>query len=294
MDKPLEQIIIESFRVPEVDERVRLSDFLPGIFKIHNSKKAAKGAIKKGLVLINGENGYSGDYISGGEVIDLLRDEDVISKPNVDIAIEVCYEDEYLAIVNKPAGLLVSGNKRLTVENALPSNLKISSVEDALARPEPIHRLDYPTSGALLVGKTRQAVMLLNKVFEERKITKKYIAVSIGEQPKSGIIEKNVDGKNAKSAYEVLKSDSSVRFGFLNWVELTLYTGRRHQLRQHLASIGNPILGDAEYGVEGLILKGKGLYLHSYSLEFTHPISHKKIKVEVNPPKKFYKIFEPR
>ena len=117
------------------------------------------------------------------------------------------------------------------------------------------------------------------------------MAVTIGKQDAFGTVQYEVDGKKAMSEYKVLQSLPSERFGFFNLVQLTLHTGRRHQLRIHLAGMGNPILGDVTYGIEGLILKGKGLYLHSHLLQFTHPISKENISIKVAPPKKFYKLF---
>ncbi|MGQ1787153.1 MULTISPECIES: RluA family pseudouridine synthase [unclassified Saccharicrinis] len=286
------QTILETFIVPPLPERARLSDYAPGVFKSLPSNKATKKAIKQGLVTINGKQGYTGDFVCGGETLILLEDGNKKVSPAIKLDMKVGYEDDYMAVVDKPAGLIVSGNKHRTLENGLASVLKRSSKPDALSRPEPIHRLDYPTSGAVLIGKTQQAVMLLNKLFEERRIVKKYLAVTIGEQPEQGEINKEVDGKPAKSVYKVIASEASERFGCLNLVELTLFTGRRHQLRIHLSYIGHPILGDAPYGEEGKVLKGKGLYLHSHSLEFVHPFTQETLKVEVNPPKKFYKLFD--
>ncbi len=284
--------LLEKLTVPHLEEKKRLSEIAPELFASLPSKKSIKKAIKSGFVYVNGKQGQTADFIEGGEALELFENKTAVVKPTIDYPIEVLFEDDYLAVVSKPAGILVSGNKKITLENALPSNLKKSTQPDALDRPEPIHRLDYPTSGALLIGKTQEAVILLNKVFESRSINKKYLAITIGAMPKSGIVEDEVDGKKAKSAYKVVKSEISERFTFLNLVELTLFTGRRHQLRKHLSSIGNPILGDADYGKEGLILKGKGLYLHSNLLEFIHPFTNEKLKVLAPIPKKFKKIFD--
>ncbi len=98
-------------------------------------------------------------------------------------------------------------------------------------------------------------------------------------------------GKASVSYYEVEQTIVSDRFEFLNLVKLQPKTGRRHQLRKHLASIGNPILGDADYGKEGLIHKGKGLYLHAYSLQFVHPVTQANVEVKSKLPKKFFKLF---
>ena len=105
----------------------------------------------------------------GGEIITVFRDQTPIKKPSIKISLEVIYEDEYLAIINKPPGVEVSGNKRYTIANALDKALKKSNQEDALLRPEPRHRLDYPTSGCLLIGKTSTSVMKLNRAFQEKK-----------------------------------------------------------------------------------------------------------------------------
>ncbi len=285
------QNVRETIIVPLQLEKRRLSDIAADLFKSLPSRKSIKKAVKNGLVWVNGKVGHTGDFISGGEMLELIEDENKVAKPVVNIPLKVIYEDDCLAIINKPAGILVSGNKRLTLENALPCNLSQACTDDALSHPEPIHRLDYPTSGALLVGKTRASVISLNKIFEERRIRKKYLAVTIGEMPSEGVVEKEVEDKPAKSAWRVLQSVESPRFTFLNLVELTLFTGRRHQLRIHMASIGHPILGDAIYGIEGLILKGKGLYLHSYSLEFMHPHSKEPFEMKAPVPAKFLKLF---
>ncbi|MCW3806563.1 RluA family pseudouridine synthase [Plebeiibacterium marinum] len=287
----MQLILQEKGIVPISDNPQRLSDVAPEIFKSLPSKKSVKKAVKNGLVYVNGKKGHTADYMSGGELLELYQDCSVKNKPVIDIPIDVIYEDEFLAVVSKPAGLVVSGNKKRTLENALPANLKKSKQEGALDYPEPIHRLDYPTSGALLVGKTRKAVIELNKIFENREITKKYMAVAVGEMNTAGIVEKDVDQKYAKSAFKVLHTVVSDKFKKLNLVELTLFTGRRHQLRQHMASLGNPILGDELYGIEGLILKGKGLYLHSFLLEFYHPFLDKPMKLTVQIPNKFMRIF---
>lgn len=285
-------ILVEYFFVPKQDKKTRLSDFVPGIFATISSKKGMKKAIDKGLVKINGERAYTADYIEGGETIELYQQEISNKLPVIDVKLEVLFEDDYLALVHKPPGIEVSGNKKWVLENAFPNLLKPSSQKDALQRPQAIHRLDFPTSGILLVGKTSQTVMALNKLFEERNVKKTYHGVCIGEMEDSGIIQSDIDGKNSKSTYHVLKKVPSVRFNFLNLVELLPLTGRKHQLRKHMAKLGNPILGDATYGKEELILKGKGLYLHASSLNFKHPFTGEQLCIAAPLPKKFTKIFE--
>ncbi len=264
---------IETFKVPVLKDRVRLSDFAPDIFKTISLKMGIKKAIKKGYVFINGTIGYTSDYIVRGEIIELFQPLIIKSKPTINLPIQVVYEDDYLAIVNKPPGILVSGNKKITLENALSTILLTSTQPDALARPEPIHRLDYPTSGALLIGKTSKATSSLNKMFEERKIKKSYHAITIGAIKYTGTIDLPIDEKPSKSEFKTIKRLSSRKYESLNLVELIPHTGRTHQLRIHMASIENPILGDLKYGKEGLLGKGNGLYLQASYLRFIHLIN---------------------
>ncbi len=281
---------IESHIVVDLQEKVRISDYAGGIFRTIPSRKGMKKAIDKGWVRINEKTASTGDYLFGGETIELSFEE-TIERPVIELEVGVLFEDQFLAIVNKPAGIEVSGNRKWTLENALSFNLKSSSELDVLKYPEPIHRLDYPTSGALLIGKTNTAVIELNRMFAEREIAKTYMAITIGKMPDSGIVDSEIDEKASESEFKLLQTVTSERFGYLNLVELSPKTGRRHQLRKHMAEIENPILGDREYGTEGLILSGKGLYLHSVSLSFIHPFTKEKLTVEAPLPKKFVKIF---
>lgn len=201
------------------------------------------------------------------------------------------FEDDYLAAIHKPAGIEVSGNKFRTISNALPQNLQHSPLSDATI-PQPVHRLDYATTGIVLVGKTHSSIRTLNKMFAHKAITKTYYAIAIGEMVPDGIISSEIDGKPSQSGYQVLTSVPSERFGSLNLVQLNPRTGRRHQLRKHLFGLGNPILGDKEYAMDGLILKGKGLYLHAYSLKFNHPFTQEPICVTDELPEKFRKIYK--
>lgn len=193
-------------------------------------------------------------------------------------------------MIHKPAGILVSGNGFKNIANALGQNLKRSNLADATI-PQPVHRLDFATTGVLLIGKTSRSIRALNKMFETKDVKKTYYAVTIGEMKSIGTITSEIDDKESKSHYRLRDSVSSERFVKLNLVELRPETGRRHQLRKHLASIGNPILGDKEYGIENLILNGKGLYLHAYSLKFIHPFTNEEIYIKDELSQRFKKIF---
>ncbi len=269
---------------------IRLQEYGVGIFETLSTKSALKKALKKELITVNGKIGTTATYISGGEVIELSQSTLPTKHRKLILELEVVFEDEFLAVVNKPAGMLTSGNSFKTVANALTQNLKTSNQPDATV-PQPIHRLDYPTTGLLLIGKTKGSIVALNRLFESKGVDKTYYAVTIGKMEPKGKIEMPVDNKQSVSEYEVLQSVGSERFEYLNLVKLNPKTGRRHQLRNHLASIGNPILGDADYGIPGLILKGKGLYLHASSLEFVHPFTEEIIHIRNELPKKFGKLF---
>lgn len=216
--------------------------------------------------------------------------EEVSPKKKLIFPLEVLFEDDYLAVIHKPAGILVSGNGFKTIANALDQNIKRSNLPDATT-PQPVHRLDFATTGILLVGKTSRSIRSLNKLFENREVAKTYYAVTIGEMNSRGKITSEIDGKQSQSNYRLCEFVPSLRFGKLNLVELHPETGRRHQLRKHLSSIGNPILGDKEYGIKNLILNGKGLYLHAYSLKFIHPITNEEIHLIDEFPQRFKKIF---
>lgn len=261
-----------------------------GIFTTLSTKSALKKALKKGLILVDSRIASTATFIHGGELIEYKGVTESPSKKVLHLDLEVRYEDDYLAVIHKPAGILVSGNSFKTIANALSQNLVKSNQAD-FVRPQPVHRLDYPTTGVLLIGKTSSSILALNQLFENKSIIKTYFAVTIGKMEDRGSITVAVDDKEAISEYEVLETVVSERFEFLNLVKLHPKTGRRHQLRKHLASKGNPILGDVSYGIENLILKGKGLYLHAYSLEFIHPKTEEKMCIKKSLPYKFTKLF---
>lgn len=282
--------LAETHIAKNLEKPIRFQEYGVGIFNTIPTKSSIKKAIKKGLIFIDENLATTSKYISGGEKIELFESEKSSTFGRLKLDLEILFEDDYLAIIYKPAGILVSGNKFVTIANALAQNLKQSNLSDAV-KPQPIHRLDYPTSGLLLVGKTSASIQSLSKLFENKKIQKTYFAITIGKMDTEGIINSPIDGKNSQTEFEVLESVKSERFEFLNLVKLSPKTGRKHQLRIHLLSIGNPILGDKEYFLENKILNGKGLYLHASTLEFTNPFAKEKLYVSKGNPKKFKKIF---
>ncbi|UII81878.1 RluA family pseudouridine synthase [Flagellimonas sp. CMM7] len=276
--------------VPKLPNPIRLQEYGVGIFNTIPTKSALKKALKKKHITVNDTIATSATFINGGETMRFSIPEKVGPKKELVFPLKILFEDEYLVMIHKPAGVLVSGNSFKTITRALPQNIKSSKLSDATI-PQPVHRLDYATTGILLVGKTSSSIQALNKMFENKEIGKMYYATTIGEMDSKGEISSKIDGKSAQSNYIITESVPSKRFGKLNLVKLTPSTGRRHQLRKHLSSIGNPILGDKDYGIENLILKGKGLYLHAYSLKFIHPFTGEEIHMIDKLPKRFEKIF---
>jgi len=282
--------ITETHRVPALTAPVRLRKYVLGKFRNVTTNAAIKKAVKRGDFLVDGEVATSDSFVGGGEYIELRCSETSAPQRTLIFPLTVLYEDDYLAVIHKPPGILVSGNTFKTVAHALPQNLQLSPLPDATA-PQPVHRLDYATTGCLLVGKTRSSIQWLNQLFEEKKVAKSYLAITIGAMEQEGTIRLPVDDKPAESYFRVLQSVFSKRFDRLNLVELQPATGRRHQLRKHLAGIDHPILGDSTYCPGELLLKGKGLYLHAYSLTFVHPFINSPLRVVADLPERFLKLF---
>ncbi|PHQ58866.1 MAG: RNA pseudouridine synthase [Maribacter sp.] len=276
--------------VPDIPSPIRLQEYGVGIFIAALTKSALKKAIKKKFITVNDGIATSATLIHAGECIRLTVQTEVSPNKKLVFPLKILFEDDHLAVIHKPAGILVSGNTFKTIANALVQNLQISNLPDA-TKPQPVHRLDYATTGILLVGKTSSTIRALNKMFEDKKLEKTYYAITIGEMNDRGVITSEIDSKQSQTNYTLLEAVSSKRFGKLNLVQLKPQTGRRHQLRKHLSSIDNPILGDKEYGIENLILNGKGLYLHAYSLHFIHPFTNKQVYLKDEFPQRFKKIF---
>ena len=272
------------------EKPIRFQEYGVGVFKTIPTKSGIKKAIKKEFIFIDGVLATTSKYISGGEKIELFESENSSTFERLKLDLEVLFEDSYLAIIYKPAGILVSGNRFVTIANGLTQNLKKSNQLDAV-RPQPIHRLDYPTSGLLLIGKTSSSINALSALFKNNEIQKTYFAITIGKMEENGEMNFHIDEKIALTQFDVLRTVVSKRFTFLNLVKLSPKTGRKHQLRKHLSFIGNPILGDKEYFKEGLVLNGRGLYLHASALDFIHPFTKDTISITKENPKKFTTIF---
>ncbi len=275
-----------SYTVENNSAQLRLDDFLPGCFIGLETKSAVKKAIKKGQVLVNQQTARTAIILSAGDMVTWskpLKDQQRV----LQLELVVVYEDDHLAVIHKPAGIIVSGNQFRCIENALPGNLKASGQPDALPAPLAIHRLDGLTSGLLITAKTYSAHRSMGAQMQNKAIHKIYTALVMGEPPTHGEWNSPIEGKEALTRYEVLESWSSLRSGRLSLVKLFPATGRTHQLRIHLSQAGFPILGDALYGDEGQVLQHKGLFLCATGLKFYHPVSGEQLELNIDPPPKF-------
>lgn len=270
---------------------IRLLDYILKWDPIFSTRNSAKKAIKSGSILVDGKLFEASRYVIPGQVITYSVIEKPVSRV-FELAIRVIYEDDYIAVINKPAGFSVSGNYYRTIENALPYNLKSSTKSDALQKPQAVHRLDNQTSGLLLVAKTHKSRIELGRQFDEKRISKRYQAIVIGEMVEKGIINSPIEGKEAITHFNRLQTVNSIKYGFLSLVELIPLTGRTHQLRIHLSNMGHPILGDKLYTEKHPLLKHKGLYLCATFLEFEHPITNQKERVSIEIPHKFASILQ--
>ncbi|MCZ4410119.1 RluA family pseudouridine synthase [Cryomorphaceae bacterium 1068] len=262
--------------------QMRLSDYAVSKFESLPSRKSVKKAIKRGLLLVNGEVSETGHWVKKGEVLTVIYDETV--RPIYERTIEVLYQDDHLAAVQKPADIPVSGNSFRTLQNSLSFNLEPSSQKDALAVPRPVHRLDRLTGGVILIAKTLSAAAHLGSQFENRTVEKTYFAWVSGLIESPLILEEPIDKKEAITGILPLRSLKHRRFSELTLVEAKPKTGRRNQIRIHLSEAGYPILGDLNFN--GL-KSGKGLFLFAKKISFVHPKSSEQIEVGAKIPRKF-------
>jgi 23S rRNA pseudouridine1911/1915/1917 synthase len=224
-----------------------------------------------------------------------------------DIPLDVLYEDEFLAAINKPPGMVVHpapGQWSGTVVNALLARWGWETLPDSF-RPGIVHRLDKDTSGVLLIAKDLRTQEALARQFKERKVEKTYVAVVWGHlQPRSGTIALPIgrhlvdrkkmavqtrSGRAAVSHYKVVQEILG-----LSLVQLRLETGRTHQLRVHLAAVGHPIVGDPVYGsrthsrqAPATVLNFPRQALHAATIQFHHPASQTLVTIRAPYPGDF-------
>ena len=277
--------------VPADIEAVRLSDYAAGIFRGLETKSGVKKTVRRGELFVDGEIASTAVFVSAGMQIEWRRPDYVARQP-YSAKIDVVYEDDFLAVVNKPAGIVVSGNRHDTVENALLGILAKSSQPDASPFPHAAHRLDCATAGLLIIAKTQKIRIALGNLLEQKQIAKTYVAIAIGETPTMGVFTTPVNGKEAITRFKRKSVTPSLVSGKLSLLKLYPETGRTHQIRIHLADARFPILGDKLYGDPTFMLRGKGLFLCAAKLEFIHPATGEPLNFEIEIPRKFNRFLK--
>lgn len=255
--------------------------------------------IENGDVRINGKPVKKREKVKSKDLLEICFSPiSELSLLAQDIELDIIYEDEYLIAINKPAGMVVHpapGHSENTLVNALLHHCEeIQLLSDDL-RPGIVHRLDKDTSGIMIAAKTERAQQSLIDSFASREINKTYLLVCIGV-PSEQIINKPIKrhafkrqemaisdlGRPAITKIKTIKSN-----GTLSLVEAKPVTGRTHQIRVHMKSIGYPILGDEVYGNK----KWNNRYkldkqlLHSYKVSFRHPVTNKNLVLSTSVPK---------
>ena len=267
---------LRSFEVDTTEAGERLDRLAAR--RLETSRSIIQRIIQKGFLSVDGEAAGPAYRVRGGERIEVrMPDEELAPE---EILVPVFFEDEFLVIVDKPAGLVVhpgAGNRSGTLANALLGR-GIAGGEDPV-RPGIVHRLDRDTSGLMVVAKGEPAYSRLVEMMAGRRVRRGYRAVVVGEGlPGTGTVDspvgRNPDnptlmaagvGRHAVSHFEVLREAAGHAM-----LGVRLETGRTHQIRVHFAAIDHPVYADPLYGTP---VPGRRLWLHAENLAFVHPVT---------------------
>lgn len=292
--------------IDENDENKRLDSFLAEV-TIDLSRSKIQSFIKSGNISVNGVPKKASYLLKEDDkvVFEIPRTSEIKIEPE-NIPLEVVYDDENMLVVNKPSGMLTHPTtieKSGTLVNALLYKYgeNLSDINGEFRRGI-LHRLDRNTSGLLMVAKNNKAHEFLANQIKNHTITKKYRAIAKGviaqdefeinspigrnpNQPHKMAVRE--DGKPSRTIVKVLE-----RFKEATYVELTLVTGRTHQIRVHLKSINHPIYNDSLYGAGQRKVKTEEQVLQSFFLRFTKPFGDEIIELEIEPDEKIQKVLK--
>ena len=295
---------IKTFQINDANVGERVDVFLSNVLNLTRSH--VKKLCDEGNLLVNEKNAKSNKVLKVGDVVSIaipeIKNLDV--EPE-DIPLDIIYQDDDVAIINKPQGLTVhagSGTNGSTLVNALLYHLDKLSGINGVIRPGIVHRIDKNTSGLLVVAKNDKAHLSLAKQLETKTCKRIYyallegnvkddsgrIATFIGRNPKDRTkMAVLTSGRDAVTDYKVLE-----RFGGYTLCEFSLQTGRTHQIRVHAKHIGHPVVGDKEYGFKNQKFKLDGQLLHAGKLSFNHPSTNEKVTFECPLPDYFNKVLK--
>lgn len=295
------------FNYQALNQPLRLDAFLSQQ-ECFISRSQVQNLIKKKQVLVNGEIKKSSYLVDNDDEITVYLSEDfsVIIEPE-DIALNIIYEDDDILVINKPKDMLTHPtNKETTgtLVNALLYKYGYEGLSDinGVMRPGIIHRLDRNTSGLLMIAKNNKAHKFLEEQIKTKTAKRQYLAVVHGNfEQKEGIINLPVgrnpvkpekmavieNGKPSITHYKVLEE-----FNNYSFIELTLETGRTHQIRVHMAYIGHPVVNDSLYSKIPFKVKTQEQVLQAYKLKFTAMKNNDIIELEIKPDNDIEKVFK--
>lgn len=262
-------------------------------------------AIKSGNVTLFGTPLKASYKVSEGEEISFIEapvtTDDLVP---FSFTLDIVFEDEYLLVINKPAGLVVHpsyGHKADTLVNALIARYTDLSDVNGPFRPGIVHRLDKETSGLLIVCKNNEVHNKLAKLLKNHEIKRKYYALAVGNlHEDAGVIKTYLN--RSKTNFQKMEATPNTgklaithfkvkeRFKGYMLLEVLLETGRTHQIRAHLEYIKTPVVGDRLYGENNLKLYNKGQLLHAGGLSFVHPMTGKEVSVSAPLPTYFEEV----
>lgn len=309
--------------VVDTDVSIRLDSFLGNHESIEITRTKAEKLITAGLVKVNGELSNKKYKVQVGDKIEVTiipeKPTDIIGE---DIPLDIVYEDDYLAVINKPAGMVThpgTGNYSGTLVNAMIYYFKNLPSSTETDRPGIIHRLDKDTSGLIMIAKEEKAFIKMQKAIQDREVSRTYYALTCGHmKDDEGEINLPI-GRSLKNRKMMAVTDVNSREAITTYkrldryrtydlLEVNLQTGRTHQIRVHFAHLGHPVFGDPDYG--GREKWHKGIFgperplakkmleilnrqaLHAKSLEFNHPVTGQVVKCEIDLPDDFTKLIE--
>ena len=252
------------------------------------SRNAVKTAIKQERLQVAGVPQPTGYRVQVGDEVCLMAPEGPAPK-EYRMELEVLYLDAHMAVVYKPPGLPTSGNAFRTLQNVLVGQLEPTDLPDALPWARPVHRLDGPTQGLVLVARSQRALTQLGHQLAARAVRKTYHAVVHGALEGRHVVREPIKRQMAHSEVQGLVVNPEAHRGALSLVRLWPHTGRTHQLRIHLAEMGHPILGDVQYIKAQQTLQHKGLFLAATRLQLAHPLSGEELDVLAPIPEKFWR-----